>query len=84
VAGRKGRGGTCSYKDGAIYHHKAYVHIPGDRKGLLKVLGGGPSPFATKTLAPADADLAMEMALDAEAGSNIPATEHPLLKATVG
>jgi hypothetical protein len=66
--------GASSVKDGAIYHNKAYVHIPGGRKGLLKILGGGAAPFASKVLAPADSDLAWEMTLDVQAGYEVVST----------
>ncbi len=66
--------GASSYKDGTVYHNKAYLHIPGGRKGLLKILGGGAAPFASKALAPADADLAWEMTLDVQAGYEVVST----------
>ena len=68
--------GASSVKDGAIYHNKAYVHIPGGRKGLLKILGGGAAPFASKVLAPADSDLAWEMTLDVQAGYEVDMHKH--------
>ncbi len=49
------------------YANKIYLHIPEDRRGLLRVFGGAAHPFATAQLAPADTDLFVEAEFDLSA-----------------
>ena len=63
--------GMSSYKNGDLFHNRAYVHVPAGRKGFLKMLGGAPAPFLSTQLAPADADLVMEQTLNLKAGYEV-------------
>jgi hypothetical protein len=59
--------GMSSYKNGDLYHNRAFVYVPAGRQGLLKVLGGDAGPFAAHSLAPADSDLVIEQTLNVKA-----------------
>ncbi|HVU36885.1 MAG TPA: hypothetical protein VHC95_00985 [Opitutales bacterium] len=57
--------GLSSWKgsDG-LHRNRGFLYTPNGRPGLLKIFGGGPGPFVTPDLAPADADLVVEGTLD--------------------
>ena len=59
--------GMSSYKNGELYHNRAFLYVPGGREGLLKVVGGDAGPFMAKSLAPGDADLVIEQTLNVAA-----------------
>lgn len=46
------------------YRNTVCMHIPGGRAGLLEAAGGPPAPCRVVELAPADADLAIDLDLD--------------------
>jgi hypothetical protein len=54
-------------RDAGGYHNRGYMHVPGQRRGFLAVLGGPAKPFATTRLAPADTDFFVETELDVPA-----------------
>jgi hypothetical protein len=56
--------GMSSYEAGEQTHSRAFLYIPEERQGLLKVFGGDAGPFAALSLAPADTDLVVEQTLD--------------------
>jgi hypothetical protein len=52
--------GLSSFQDGAIFHNKGIVYHPGEKQGLLRLLGDAPREFEIPDWAPADADLVFE------------------------
>lgn len=57
--------GFSSVPDGTgFFRNRAYIHIPGQRRGLLAGLGGKPGPFTRTNLAPANTDLYFESDID--------------------
>jgi hypothetical protein len=52
--------GFSSYPEGKIFRNKTFVLIKGERRGILKLMGGPAHAFEITTKAPADADLVLE------------------------
>jgi len=63
--------GASSYKDGELYHNRAFLYVPEGRKGLLKVFGGDAAPFVSASLAPEDSDLVIEQTLNIRAAYDV-------------
>jgi hypothetical protein len=67
IAGVKAVGLSSTVRRDGGYHNRAFLHVPGQRRGFLAALGGPAKPFATARLAPADTDLFLEFELDVPA-----------------
>ncbi|MFT5104860.1 MAG: hypothetical protein ACI9UA_000478 [Pseudoalteromonas tetraodonis] len=63
--------GMSSFKNGDLYHNRAYMHVPDGRKGFLKMFGGDAAPFVAGTLAPVDSDLVMEQTINLAAAYEV-------------
>jgi hypothetical protein len=60
-------GASSVLRENGQYRNSSFIHIPGGRSGVLKVLGGEPQPFSSLALATADTDLLVESEFDAGA-----------------
>ncbi len=56
--------GASSHQVGGRYLNKVYIHIPGGRRGVLRLFGRGAGAFETRAIAPAGADLVIERELN--------------------
>jgi len=63
--------GMSSYKNGDLYHNRAFLYVPEGRKGLLKLSGGEPGAFVATELAPEDADLVIEQTFNVRAAYEV-------------
>jgi hypothetical protein len=63
--------GMSSYETSEKTHSRAFLYIPEERQGLLKVFGGDASPFTALSLAPADTDLMVEQTVDLSAAFTV-------------
>ncbi|MBO94656.1 MAG: hypothetical protein CMI32_07150 [Opitutales bacterium] len=59
--------GASSYKDGDRFRNKILILAPGERHGLLKIVGDQPHAFKSWSLAPTGADLVVEQDLNGQA-----------------
>jgi type IV pilus assembly protein PilA len=57
--------GFSSVPDGTgFFRNRAFIYIPGERRGILAGLGGKPGPFTRLSLAPANTDFYFESEVD--------------------
>lgn len=52
--------GLSSFHDGQVFHNKGIIYHPGEKQGLMRLLGTEPRAFEIPDWAPADADLVFE------------------------
>jgi hypothetical protein len=56
--------GISSHQVDGRYLNKSYLHVPGGRRGVLRLFGRKAGEFETRKMAPADADLVIERELN--------------------
>lgn len=63
--------GISSHQVDGRYLNKSYLHVPGGRRGVLRLFGRKAGEFETRNMAPANADLVIERELNLTEGYRV-------------